>query len=158
MFSKRGQNVGMGQFLLIVIGVLGLILVGLFVYNSWGKINEGLDAVSPEERTILKNSCLQALSSETLFCDDFKEVEVGKETWLMNCKYMDGALGFNLVKEASSGVPECESALDNKCKSLETLDNEAWKTTKVNGRICQGVAGDVLFDGEGEAPEGVIAE
>lgn len=104
--KKRGQTeVGLGTFLLIVVGVIGLVLVGLFVYNSWSKINK-LGDLAPEDRTLYKTACEQAVSiGKTGYCSDFKEVKIEKKTQYMNCEFLNSAYGLD-VDATSLGACE----------------------------------------------------
>lgn len=133
--EKRGQTeVGLGTFLIVIIGVIGLILVGMFVYNSWSKINK-VSEMTPEDRTIYASACEQALSlKEQGYCKDFKEVKIGKEKQYMNCDHLNTQFGLGID---SREVPCDETVANEYCTYLNTTKVVTPVVYKiVNGKNC----------------------
>jgi hypothetical protein len=138
IMEKRGQTeVGLGTFLLIVVGVIGLVLVGLFVYNSWSKINQ-IGDLAPEDRTLYKTGCEQAVNIGVAgYCEDFKKVKIGKQSQYMNCEHMNGAYGLEV--DASSVGGCSDNVVSNYCTFLNTtkvLNNKTNPWVLINGKNC----------------------
>ena len=135
MFKKRGQTeVGLGTLLLIIIGVVGLILVGMFVYNSWSKISKTTDLV-PEDRTLYAQVCAQSLAlGESAYCDDFKVVKIDKKEQYMSCAFLNDKFGLNIEDSAVDCTKDYASS---KCDQLRTtLEVKVGVNQSVNGRVC----------------------
>lgn len=134
--NKRGQSeIGLGTFLLIILGVVGLILVGMFVYNSWSKINDSVATITPEDRTVYAQACEQALNlGEAGYCNDFKEVKIGKEKEYMNCQFLNEQFGLGIDEKA---IDCAENIGTNYCTYLKTMEVvKAGVTKKVNNVLC----------------------
>lgn len=136
--KKRGQTeVGLGTFLLIVVGVIGLVLVGLFVYNSWSKINK-LGDLAPEDRTLYKTACEQAVSiGASAYCEDFKQVKIDKKTQYMNCAFLKDSYGLEIDDSVIGGC--ADNVADQYCIFLNTtkvLNNKTNPTVFINNENC----------------------
>lgn len=134
--NKRAQSeVSMGTLLMIIIGVIGLVLVGMFVYNSWNKINTTVGTITPEDRTVYAQACDQALKlGADSYCKDFKEVKIGKEKQYFNCKTLNTDFALNL----SDSAVTCGATVGTDyCTYLKTTEVvKAGVSKKVNNVLC----------------------
>ncbi|MBC8435015.1 hypothetical protein H8D91_00750 [archaeon] len=134
--KKRGQSeIGLGTLLMIIIGVVGLVLVGMFVYNSWNKINTTVGTITPEDRTVYAQACEQALTlGEAGYCMDFKEVKIGKEKQYMNCDNLNDDFALNI---SDTSITCGLDVGKDFCKYLNTTEVVTATVNKtVNGKIC----------------------
>lgn len=142
MIGKRGQReVSLGTFLLLILGVGGLILVGYGFYNYWSKI-DNVSGVLPSEVEAAAQGCKIAATGNlvTAFCDDFKELKMENGgTHYMTCDYLKTQYStdigeFDVTKCTSGSVTERGTS---KCGNLTASQKEK---AMANGVSCEGNA------------------
>lgn len=144
---KRGQTeVSLGTILLVILGVVGLVVVGLFIYNAYSRVGEGVDAL-PGGITIAAAACnyVVSLDNQGSYCGDFKEIKVGGNNQWANCEHLRQTWGAEVDIEGKDW--SCKENADGTaydvvfCNSLKDSGEEDYEKTIVNGRTCEAVLG-----------------
>jgi len=133
--NLRGQReVSFGTFLLLILGVVGLILVIVGFTKGWGFITD-IFGKTNIDITLISQKCESLASVGAAgFCSD--RVEIGKDNYV-NCPYAINTLGANITGTAPGCDPDAGAkAICNKLK-LEEGDKYDSEKSKVNAKTCE---------------------
>ncbi len=137
---KRGQTeVSLGTILLVILGIIGLVVVGMFIYKAYAKGGEVTDAL-PGGFDVAVASCeyTASLGNKGSYCASFKEIKVGGKNQYASCDY--------LVKtwDAEVKIPEGEDwtcspeIAKTYCEQIRTNEQEDYNPLiVVNGETCE---------------------
>lgn len=152
--NKRGQNegVGLGTLLAIVLGVFGVILVILFVNNSFGYFNKFFDSAPLQSLEVVVQGCTVSAQQEfnADFCNTFKHVEIDGVKQYATCSFAS----INSKVEGSGDVT-CTDTPEKVALSYclgGKIKVSNFDKTLVNGQTCNKNLG---FEG-GVCPNGKI--
>lgn len=153
--NKKGEETG-SAVLWIILGLAAVVIIGLFIYNSFGKISTAIDAQKAETQaaiahctTSFKGVLGSSSDSDILakYCTAFSsvKVEVGSIESYVSCAYLEqqGATVFSLDDVPSKIKSVCNNtvlkkAAYNKCLEYNSTNagtDKNWKEY-VNGVEC----------------------
>jgi hypothetical protein len=154
-FGKKGEETG-SAVLWIILGVVAVIIIGLFIYNSFGKVSTAIDGQAPETQAVIAwcvTDVAGALgsptteSSFTKYCTSFSNVkiDVGSVESYVSCAFLkeQGVASFSIDVFPDSVRTACNEskmkmAAYNKCQEFnETNKGSDLKWVEyINGVRC----------------------
>ena len=144
--NKRGQEgFSFGAILGLVIGIIALVMIALFIYGTFDKVNTTLEFLPGEEAAASQVCGLVASSANSaLICDDFKELKIGGKDVYVNCKFVGEELFTEDAEWLSKikGIP-CNqtNAATSYCKKLNQTGT---KKVTVNDKTCDLTTGLIV--------------
>ena len=132
--NKAQSSIGIGFFLVLFIGIVGVILIIYFFTDAFERVSDAVK-LTPSTIAMMEQLCSGYVqyNSVTGYCNDFKEHE--KNQWI-NCDYVKK--NYNAKFEKLEGSNDCTNSMKNKCDELERTLNDTKKFEKqyVNGYKC----------------------
>lgn len=138
---KAQREVSMGTFLLLILGVGGLLLVAWGFYQYWGVIVDPVNQLELDA-TLVEQKCTQLAISPSGYCNDY--IEAGKNQYV-NCPYAVTDLGIQL-KDVDVSKIECLDAVATICQKFY-LEGKDMDKTYVNTVLCSTKFSCVAKDG-----------
>jgi hypothetical protein len=142
MFSeKRGQTeVSMGTILLLVVGVIGVVVVGIFIYSAFDRGNQGIDALPGgfDVAVVACQSVLQLgdLGSEASYCSSFKKIDVGGNDQWASCDYLSKT--WNADIDLGDRDWKCRNNQKVFCEALRESEGQDFDDSLiVDGKTCR---------------------
>ncbi|MEK6906751.1 MAG: hypothetical protein AABW81_03955 [Nanoarchaeota archaeon] len=134
--NKRGQSeVGLGTFLLLILGLVALVIIILGFTKGWSFFTD-LFGTTDINKDVIAQKCTTLLSLGTSgYCSD--KIEVGTDKYV-NCEYAKKELGVIIEDAPTTACPgESKKAICNTIR-FEDEDRYAQKSNKikVNDEFC----------------------